>query len=109
MLTTTSSPGRTRGWGRRWLDHRPAGWRRKPAPAHFEVALDRIGLPKEQVVHVAQSLFHDHIPARALGLRSVWVDRRGGKAGPGATPPAAAEPDLIVPDLATLARLAAES
>lgn len=81
----------------------------KPAVAHFMVALERIGLPKEQVVHVAQSLFHDHIPARALGLRSVWVDRRQGQAGPGATPPAAAVPDLTVPDLATLARLAVGS
>jgi 2-haloacid dehalogenase len=78
----------------------------KPAPAHFRVALERIGLPPTAVLHAAQSLYHDHAPAKALGLRTVWVDRRQGKTGPGATPPAEAQPDLTVPDLATLARVA---
>jgi 2-haloacid dehalogenase len=80
----------------------------KPAPAHFLTALDRIGLPPSRVLHVAQSLYHDHVPAKRLGLRTVWVNRRYGKAGPGATPPAEATPDLEIPDLATLAELAAE-
>ena len=80
----------------------------KPAPAHFLTALDRIGLPPSRVLHVAQSLYHDHVPAKRLGLRTVWVNRRRGKAGPGATPPAEATPDLEIPDLATLAELAAE-
>jgi 2-haloacid dehalogenase len=79
----------------------------KPAPAHFLAALDRIGLPPGQVLHVAQSLYHDHVPAKRLGLRTVWVNRRHGRAGPGATPPAEARPDLELPDLATLAQLAA--
>jgi 2-haloacid dehalogenase len=78
----------------------------KPAPNHFHTALERIGLPASQVLHVAQSLYHDHVPAKALGLDTVWVNRRRGKAGAGATPPATAQPDLEVPDLATLARLA---
>jgi 2-haloacid dehalogenase len=80
--------------------------RYKPAPDHFRVALARIGHPPAEVVHVAQSLFHDHVPAKALGLETVWVNRRHGKAGAGATPPASVAPDLEVPDLATLARLA---
>jgi 2-haloacid dehalogenase len=78
----------------------------KPAPNHFHAALARIGLPADQVLHVAQSLYHDHVPAKALGLDTVWVNRRSGKAGSGATPPATAQPDLEVPDLATLARVA---
>lgn len=78
----------------------------KPAPAHFQEVLRRLALPRERVVHVAQSLFHDIAPARALGLTCVWVDRRRGRAG-GATPPCAATPDATVPDLASLARLAA--
>jgi 2-haloacid dehalogenase len=57
------------------------------------------------VVHVAQSLFHDHVPAKSLGLQTVWVNRRAGRAGAGATPPATAMPDLEVPDLRTLATL----
>ena len=77
----------------------------KPSPRPFEVALGRIGLPRERILHVAQSLFHDHVPARRLGLATAWVDRRGDRPGGGATPPASATPDLVVPDLATLARL----
>lgn len=76
----------------------------KPARAHFDEALRRLDLPREAVVHVAQSFFHDIVPASEMGFRCCWVDRRGGRAGSGATPPAQAEPDLTVPDLATLAR-----
>jgi 2-haloacid dehalogenase len=77
----------------------------KPSLNNFRVALARIGLPTEQVLHVAQSLFHDHVPAKQLGLETVWVNRRYGKAGSGATPPAHARPDLEVRDLATLVTL----
>jgi 2-haloacid dehalogenase len=79
----------------------------KPARRNFELALERIGVPKDRLLHVAQSLFHDIAPARALGLATVWVNRRHGQAGAGATPPAHARPDLEVPDLATLAALVA--
>ena len=78
----------------------------KPSRRNFDLALTRIGLPRERILHVAQSLFHDHVPAKGLGLSTVWVDRRRGRDGPGATPPAAAIPDLVVPDLAALAELA---
>ncbi len=78
----------------------------KPAPANFHWALERIGRPREQILHCAQSLFHDVATAQALGLATVWVNRRHGKIGGGATPPSAAVPDLEVPDLATLAALA---
>jgi 2-haloacid dehalogenase len=79
----------------------------KPALENFRQALARIGAPPAEILHVAQSLFHDHVPARQLGLETVWVNRRHGKAGTGATPPASIRPDLEVPDLATLARLVA--
>jgi 2-haloacid dehalogenase len=78
----------------------------KPATRGFQVALERLGIPRERVLHVAQSLFHDHVPAKALGFTSVWVDRRAGRSRPGATPPAEATPDLVVPDMATFADLA---
>jgi 2-haloacid dehalogenase len=77
----------------------------KPSPRHFEAALERIGLPKETVLHVAQSLYHDIAPAKAMGLSVVWVNRRQGRPGSGATPPAHAKPDLEVPDLRTLVEL----
>ena len=78
----------------------------KPRPEHFHEVLRRLGLPKDRVLHVAQSLFHDIAPAKALGLTCVWVNRRAGKVGGGATPPAEATPDLEVPDLAALAAAA---
>jgi len=69
------------------------------------VALERIGEPRERVLHVAQSLHHDIAPAREMGLATVWVNRRMGKGGGGATPPSQAMPDLTIPDLATLVSL----
>jgi 2-haloacid dehalogenase len=78
----------------------------KPSPRNFELAFERIRvIPRERILHVAQSLFHDHVPAKALGMTTVWVDRRHGRPGAGATPPADAAPDLTVPDLATLVSL----
>ncbi len=75
----------------------------KPSLNNFLLAFERIGLPKNKILHVAQSLFHDIGPAKALGVSTVWVNRRHGKAGSGATPPAQARPDVEVPDLQTLA------
>jgi 2-haloacid dehalogenase len=82
----------------------------KPDQRPFLLAfehLEQMGIAREEILHVAQSLFHDHLPAKALGLSTVWVDRRKGKQGWGATPPpdAQVEPDLIVADLLELAAL----
>lgn len=60
----------------------------KPADAHFEALfgyLDREGISRSRLLHVAQSLFHDHVPAARHGIRSVWIDRRGDRRGTGAT------------------------
>jgi 2-haloalkanoic acid dehalogenase type II len=65
----------------------------KPHPRNFEALLARVremGIPPERLLHVAQSLFHDHVPAKAAGLATVWIDRRRGQQGFGATPPPAA-------------------
>ena len=40
----------------------------KPSHRNFEVAFERIGVPRDRILHVAQSLFHDHVPAKRLGL-----------------------------------------
>jgi 2-haloacid dehalogenase len=80
--------------------------RYKPNPRGFELMFERVGLPPARILHVAQSLYHDHVPAKRLGLSTVWVNRRAGKPGSGATPPAEATPDLVVPDMATLATVA---
>jgi 2-haloacid dehalogenase len=78
----------------------------KPSRKNFEFLLNHAGVERSRLLHVAQSLFHDIAPAKALGLATVWVNRRAGKEGFGATVPAEAQPDVEVPDLKTLARLA---
>jgi hypothetical protein len=74
----------------------------KPSLAPFRLAFEAIGAPPDRILHVAQSICHDVVPARELGLAVVRVDRRGDREGFGATPPAEAKLDLEVPDLATL-------
>jgi len=70
----------------------------KPHPANFDALLTqaaRMG-HSGRLLHVAQSLFHDHLPARRAGLPGVWINRRHGRPGWGATPDpgATVEPDL---------------
>ncbi len=70
----------------------------------FEVS-GELGIEQERLVHVAQSLYHDHAPAKELGMSTVWVDRRSGQSGTGATRSVAGTvaPDLTVTSLADLA------
>jgi 2-haloacid dehalogenase len=78
----------------------------KPSLRNFELALELLRVPKQQVLHVAQSLFHDHAPAKRLGFTTVWVNRPSRCPGIGVAPPSQASPDLEVPDLGSLAELA---
>lgn len=77
----------------------------KPDERPFLLAFERLGVPRERILHVAQSLFHDQVTAQRLGLTSVWINRRVGRTGDGATPPTQAAPDLELPDLRSLADL----
>jgi len=77
----------------------------KPGRAHFDEGLKRLGLPRERVLHVAQSLYHDVSPARDLGYSIVWVAREAGSAGASFDGSPDAKPDLAVPDLATFAAM----
>jgi len=53
---------------------------------HLLERLSQRGIARGELLHVAQSLFHDHVPANRMGIASAWIDRRHGKAGSGATP-----------------------
>lgn len=80
----------------------------KPAAKNFEVLLEEIGsleIAQPELLHVAQSLFHDHVPAKRIGLDSVWINRRHARPGWGATPNPGTEvtPDLEFPSLAAFA------
>jgi 2-haloacid dehalogenase len=60
----------------------------KPAARNFEYMLAKlrtIGIEKTQILHTAESLFHDHATANEQGLASCWIDRRHGQEGSGAT------------------------
>ncbi|MFJ1255363.1 haloacid dehalogenase type II [Cupriavidus sp. CuC1] len=63
----------------------------KPSPRNFEYLLEHLkqdlGLEKGDILHTAQSLFHDHAQANAFGLASAWIDRRHADKGWGATMP----------------------
>jgi 2-haloacid dehalogenase len=78
----------------------------KPSPEYFHFALNRLGVPAGQVLHVAQSLYHDHVPAKRLGLTTVWVRRPSRLPGTGLALPAEVRPDLEVVDLQGLAQMA---
>ena len=80
----------------------------KPSARNFQVLLQRVvdaGHTSTQLLHVAQSLFHDHVPAKAMGLDTVWINRRHNKPGWGATPNPNTEvrPDLEFTSLAAFA------
>jgi len=80
----------------------------KPSLRNFE-ALDgetrRLGIAKRKLLHVAQSLFHDHVPARQAGLPTVWINRRHDNPGWGATPApqAGVTPDWTFTSMAAFA------
>jgi 2-haloacid dehalogenase len=78
----------------------------KPAIHNFDLALCTLALPPERLLHAAQSIYHDVVPAQSLGISTVWVNRRSARPGIGAVRAAVGRPDLVVPDLATLAALA---
>jgi 2-haloacid dehalogenase len=54
----------------------------KPAHAHWLCFFEETGAPRVGHVHVAQSHFHDIVPAHELGLRSIWINRYGERRSP---------------------------
>ena len=81
----------------------------KPSLNNFKLAMKTIGIPRERILHVAESIRHDICPAGTLGISTVWVNRgkvRGSEPTASGTASASTtHPDLEVPDLDTLASL----
>ena len=75
----------------------------KPNIENFHFAHEKIqrtlGISKDRILHVAQSLFHDHAPAKSIGMTTVHIKRRGN----GAAPQASATPDAVFPDMKSFA------
>ncbi len=78
----------------------------KPRLAIFRMALERIGVPADHALHVGQSIYHDVIPAKSLGMSTVWVNRPSARRNVGAVRPASGSPDVTVSGLAELTDLA---
>jgi 2-haloacid dehalogenase len=57
----------------------------KPAPGHWQRFFEQVDVPRDRHVHVAQSHFHDIVPATELGLRSIWINRYGERHEPAPT------------------------
>lgn len=81
----------------------------KPSDRSFEYMLGKLkedfGFDKPDILHVAQSLRHDHAPANRAGLASAWIDRRHASEGWGATMPPTGTPryDFRFESMAALA------
>ena len=80
----------------------------KPSINNFQMALRTLALSPDRLLHAAQSIYHDVVPARSLGISTVWVNRKSARPGIGAVRRSAAlasekRADLEVPDLASLA------
>jgi len=61
----------------------------KPSPLVFEYTFKKLaplGVRKPDVLHTAQSQYHDIVPATELGIATMWIERRHGKESYGATP-----------------------
>jgi 2-haloacid dehalogenase len=74
----------------------------KPSLTNFEAAEERIQTPRSEWLHAAESIYHDVVPAKQLGIANVWVNRRANRKF-GATKMVAAVPDLEVRSLKALA------
>jgi 2-haloacid dehalogenase len=86
----------------------------KPSPRNFDALLaeaGRLGVGEGRLLHAAQSLYHDHVPAKRAGLPTVWINRRHDRPGWGATPapPIDVTPDWEFPSMAAFAAAAVPS
>jgi 2-haloacid dehalogenase len=81
----------------------------KPNQRNFDYLITKLaaaGIRKQEILHAAESLFHDHLPANKAGLASAWIYRRHGQQGFGATAPPRTMPryDFQFTSMAEMAR-----
>jgi 2-haloacid dehalogenase len=80
----------------------------KPSLNNFQMALRKLRISPDRLLHAAQSIYHDVVPAQSLGISTAWVNRSSARPGVGAVRASAGKPDLEVPDLASLAAVCIE-
>jgi 2-haloacid dehalogenase len=82
----------------------------KPSPTIFRLAQQKLGISTQEWLHSGQSIYHDVIPAKSLGIATAWVNRpslRPG-VGAGAVRQASGTPDVEVRSMEELAQIAAK-
>jgi len=80
----------------------------KPSPTIFRLAQQKLGVSTQEWLHAGQSIYHDVIPAKSLGVSTAWVNRPSLRPGLGAVRQASGTPDVEVHGLEELALIAAE-
>ena len=75
----------------------------KPNPAIFELAISKLAAPANQIIHIGNRIDTDVLPAKKLGMKTVWVRR--GEANPDPTAADLAQADITVDDLTNLTQL----
>jgi 2-haloacid dehalogenase len=80
----------------------------KPSLNNFQIALRMLSISADRLLHAAQSIYHDIVPAQSLGIATAWVNRKSARPGIGAvrdSPQGASgkRADVELPDLASLA------
>jgi 2-haloacid dehalogenase len=81
----------------------------KPSLTIFKLAQQRVNVSPSHWLHVGQSIYHDVLPAKCLGISTVWVNRSSSRTRSGAAKAAEGQADIEVPDLKMLADLALRS
>jgi len=71
----------------------------KPNPGHWLRFMRKTGTKKRDILHVAQSIYHDILPTQEMGIASAWVNRYREPL------PANAHPAYIVDSLESLVKL----
>jgi 2-haloacid dehalogenase len=77
----------------------------KPSPTIFRLAQQKLGVSTQEWLHAGQSIYHDVIPAKPLGIATVWVNRPSVRPGVGAVRQASGTPDIEVHSLEELAEV----
>jgi putative hydrolase of the HAD superfamily len=75
----------------------------KPNPAIFELAISKLATPAIQIIHIGNRIDTDVLPAKKLGMKTVWVRR--GEANPDPSPADLVQADITVDDLTNLTQL----
>ncbi len=80
----------------------------KPSPTIFRLAQQKLGVSTQEWLHAGQSIYHDVIPAKSLGISTAWVNRPSLRPGVGAVRQASGTPDVEVRSIQELAEVAAK-